>query len=286
MKELYGIDVTTVKNNDDFDSVSYETKKISEEKREEIDSAVIDAYAADEKAELPLALRIARWICAALVLVTVAGIIRNIGDLSLSQMFKNAPWLFVSALITGLAWIVLTVLAQRKKKEFESSGELEKVSEDVNGVMEESRRMLSIPDGAVNIDAFTYKYKSKEGENKIIETLMGHYMTVSNYVFVENGCFCIADAYSRFDIRFSDLKSIDIVNKRMYMSEWIKEEPFTDEAYKDFVYPKEDNLGRIWLRSYCVLRFTLQGDEFAFRFPTYELATIQSLTGLRAENAE
>lgn len=285
MKELYGIDITTVKTNTEFDSVSYETKAVPQDMHEAIDSAVTEAYGLDEKASLPVGLSIARWLSAAFIFVTLSGIIRNIGELSFAQMFNNAPWLFIAAFVLVVLWVVLTIIEHKKKKDLEASGVVEEVSDSVENAMEKSRKLLSIPDSAVSIDSFTYEYKIKGGEIKIHESMLGHFITVSNYIFVENGNLCIADAYSRFDIRLADIKGIDVIKKRMYMSEWIKDEPFTEGKYKDFLYPKEDNLGRIWLRSYCVMRFTLQGEEFSYRFPTYELETVQALTGIRAENA-
>lgn len=100
-------------------------------------------------------------------------------------------------------------------------------------------------------------------------------------MFTENGCFCISDGAVRFDIPLGDIQGIDIISQRFYMDGWAKEQDINDDIFKDFVYERTDNLGRIWLRSICVMRFKLQGEEFNFRFPTYELKTIESLTGLR-----
>lgn len=281
MKELFGIDVTTVKKNDQLDCVSYETKKIGAELDAKLDVHIENAQELEDKAALPAWLGIIRWICAVGGGCLIIAILRNIGKLTLKQMFNNAPWVFIICGTMALAWLGITAYYYVNKRNVESSGEIEETVKEAETINAELRRELGIPENADRIDALLYAYKRKDDEIKIVERMTGHFIRCDAYVFVENGCFCISDGAVRFDIPLGDIHGIDIINKRFYMNEWAKEQSFGDEIYRDFVYERADNLGRVWLRSICVMRFRLQGEEFNFRFPTYELETIESLTGIR-----
>ena len=99
----------------------------------------------------------------------------------------------------------------------------------------------------------------KNGVNKIPEQMYGHFLQMGVYVFGENGCFCISDGMFRFDIPLREITEIDVINKKFFMHGWEKDLDISNEFYRDFVYERTDNMGRIWLKSVCVMHFKLQG---------------------------
>ncbi|MBO4848425.1 MAG: hypothetical protein J5586_04655 [Clostridia bacterium] len=284
MKELFGADITTLRKNDEFDCVGYETKKISDELNGSIEALSDSAEKLDEETSLPKALRILQWAAGIGVLLIASGIIRNIGDLPFSQMFANAPWLFVVAGILAVVWAALFIASIMKKKSVAETGVIDDFKQVVDETLEKAMAELNVPDNAEKIDALLYRYKTKNGENKIFDySLIGHFTNSTAYVFGQNGCFCIFDGGSRFDIPMKDLKRIEIVRKKMSLMGWNKDVDFNKEPYREYTMPNEDGYGRIWLRSHCRLIFDLQGEEFCFRFPEYDLGAVEAITGLRAE---
>jgi|GEM_PF-3575285 len=285
MKELFGVDKTANKRNEFEDGLSYEAKKISGELQAKMGLHNENAKELENKTEFSPALSILRWICALGGFALIVAIVRNIGNLSIGQMFNNAPWLFIICGALAVGWVLLTVYAHLRKRGAESSGEFAAAEADAESLIAEAKRELGIPENAEKIDGLMYEYKSKDGDNKIPEQLYGHFIRGSVYVFTENGCLCICDSAVRYNVPLHDIEGVDIIKKKFYMTGWDKAVMFNEEPYKEFTYKEADNLGRIWLRSICVMRFRLQGDEFNFRFPTYELAVIERLTGIKAAEA-
>ena len=283
MRELFGVDITTSRKNEFADGVSYEAKKVSQELEARIESHNETAEELDDRASLPPALGIIRWLCGFYAACVAIAFIKNVGELGAKQVFNNAPWMFITGAIAGLVFLGLWIYGRTRKRGAEESCEYGSAVEDLAGIEAECRRELGIPDDAGKIDALLYRYKVKNGEIKIPEQIYGHFIRGDVYVFDEDGCFCLSDGQSRFDIPKRDIEGIDVIKKRFYMSGWAKEQNINEEPYKQFVYPNTDNLGRVWLREICVMRFRLQGDEFNFRFPGYELDTVERMSGASAE---
>ncbi len=280
MKELFGIDCTENKKNGDVDSVGFEAKRIGGDLEARIDAHNETAEELESSAELPPALGIIKWICALGFIAFASGLIRNIGKLSFAEMYRNAPWVFWVLVLFAAVFIVLTVLGRKRGKETAGSREYSDARADLDAINEECAKQLGVPEGARKIDLLVYRYKAKDGENKLKEEMYGHFIRCEGFIFRENGCFCMSDGMVRYDIPQGDIKDIEIIKKKFFMNDWGKEGSLKD--YKEFVLENTDNLGRVWLRSVCVMHFTMKGEEFAFRFPAYELEAVESVSGVTA----
>lgn len=285
MKELFGIDVTTSKRNDVTDGLSYETKKIGSGLEERMDRYNESAEGINKSASLPAALNWIRWAGVLGLVIIASGLVRNLGKLTFREMYRNAPYIFIIGGALALISAVITIYGVIRKRRTEDTDEARNIEADMHVLVSDAFHELGIPENAEKIDGLLYCYKVKDGEIKLIEKMPGHFIRSDVYVFCQNGCLSICDSAVRYDVPIRDIEGIDIIKKRFYMNEWAKDADISDDAYRDFVYERTDNLGRIWLRSVCAMRFKLHGEEFIFRFPTYELKTIESLTGIRGAEA-
>ena len=284
MKELFGVDVTENKKNDFPDGVSYETRKISSALSARIDALTEKSDDVEDAASLPNALKWVQYACGVAAGFVIAGILRNTGKLSLKEMYGNAAWLFWIGGACALVFLTLLVMGAVRRRNTEDSAEYEDLTASADSLEREMLLELGVPEDAASIDGLAYQYKTRDGENKIVEQLVGHYIETPCYAFCEKGCFCLCDSAARFDIPLGDIHGIYIENKKRYMTGWSKDKGFYEEPYKEFCYKNADNLDRIWLRSTCLMEFALGGEEFRFRFPTYELETVERLCGIKGES--
>ena len=268
MKELFGINVTENRKNAETDGERYCTSKVVGFSSEKLEKAFEELDEIENKGTLPTWLYI---IASLLFLFGLICVFETVPDYKTA--FNNAPGLVVSGIISfivGGGFLLYEKLKVRSNKDSEEYRQADNALENNAGT---SLDELNIPSDAETVNAFIYKYKTKDGKNEIRERFRGHFINFDAFVFTEGDDFCIADLETRYDIPLSSITELGVEKKGCFVSGWTKDVPLSE--YK----LRTDNLGRVCLKSRAYMLFYLGGQEFRLYFPEYEMPVFRRLTG-------
>lgn len=296
MKEFFGINLTADPKNGVCDGFIQASRTISEELEERMTKASEDAIGiAEDQAfpalHIPLALRVLSVLSGFGVLVMLALIVNKViaaygstdTEIGPAEIYAAAKWFVFGAIILLVLWIVLRVVIHVKKKRIKDPARQEESMDLIDELDSLAKNELGVPSDAKKIDTLYYSYVGDNGENRIAKYAFVKYFTYNNSYFIENGRLCIADNTTRYEIPLSALRSLRIVPENGKMSSWTKDEKPNADKYKDSVTKKTDALGRVTLKSVCILTLEIEGEEYCIRTPAYEAPVIEKLTGLTAE---
>ncbi|MBE6693660.1 MAG: hypothetical protein E7589_02710 [Ruminococcaceae bacterium] len=284
MKPIFGIDITSDKNNEIINGSEFITKTISKQKAEDLESKreKLDQTVNDSK--LPLWLRIIKYICGIYALLMLAGIIKALPEVGgLDQVFRNAPFFIVSAVACGLIWVLLQFFAKKKEdrvlEEQNAEQQMEEIDTDIQSIYDE----LNVPCDAASVDVLGFAYKIKKGEVCVqarpFETTV--FFNFDLKIYATDECLCLADLENVYSFKLAELKAIQTVNKRISVPSWNKEEEPTKGEFKKYKITVDD-MEDVYFKPYHILEGEHDGEVFGIYFPCYELDTFESLTGLRA----
>ena len=79
-----------------------------------------DAFGLVEESKISLPLRIIQGVCGVAGVLCLSGIMRAWSDITLSQCYQNAPWLFWLCGACLVTWAILLILRVKKQKEEKS----------------------------------------------------------------------------------------------------------------------------------------------------------------------
>ena len=115
MKNVFGILYNSKYKNQaaDYDGACFIEKQIQSDSQEAIDDINTQQGLLEKKMSLPLPLSIIRLLAGFVAMIMVVGILR--ADVSVSEAFKNAPWAFYSAAISGIVFGILQAYEFLKK---------------------------------------------------------------------------------------------------------------------------------------------------------------------------
>lgn len=281
MKPFLGIDLTTNKENEQLNGDEFLIARTSAALTQSLENASEKAEMVVEKANLPLALRVVRWICGIAALILVAGILKS--KVSFAEGYQNAPWLFWAAGICAVIWGVLTLVSKRK----ENTVLTEEVTTQMLSHVEAADAVfteLAVPTDAKEVDVLSFLYKMKDGDIKVCEKPMQMFQYLNPvfraYTDAEN--LYLADVEGKYAFPLSDLVSLKTVEKHIRLSNWNKDEDFKSDAYKPYKLTT-DSYGSIHCKCYHILEVDRQGQRYGIYIPSYELPVFEELTSLKAE---
>ncbi|MBQ9162163.1 MAG: hypothetical protein IJX74_02700 [Clostridia bacterium] len=284
MKPIFGIDITSDKNNETINGSEFITKTISKQKVEELESKQEKLDQTFNDSKLPLWVRIIKYICGIYALLMLIGIIKALPEVgSLDQTFRNAPFLIVSAVACGLIWVCLHFFAKKKEdhvlEEQNADLQMEEIDIDIQEMYDE----LNIPSDAASVDVLGFAYKVKRGEVCVqarpFETTV--FFNFDLKIYATDEYLCLADLENVYSFKLAELKTIQTVNKRISVPSWNKEEEPTKGEFKKYKITVDD-MGDVYFKTYHILEGEHDGETFGIYFPCYELDTFESLTGLMA----
>ena len=279
MKLFFGVDVTQDNGNDRMDGEDFIARRISEaqEKALEANSEALEAL--QNKAKLPLPLRALRYACAFVFLCFAISLVRGLGNVTLTQAYHNAPWIFYSLPVVGMGWIALTLLHRKRQKEFHDSPEVAQAIKKSAALNQQSYESLGVPADAATIDVLCSRYAIKKGEP--INRPFGPYTFIATEVkiYKEGDALMLADLYQTFAIPKEALTAIRTVQKPVTLPAWNKETPIDQPPYNGYNLTLNHN--GVHFKYYHTLTVTRgDGEEYDLYFPPYEITTIEALTGL------
>lgn len=284
MKPIFGIDVTLDKKNETCNGEEFITNTIAkeqivelEEEQEKLDQTIKDS-------KLPLLMRAIKNLSGAVALIIVLGIVKALPTVGLMQAFKNAPFLFIGALVCASVWAFLQFAGKQKEKHVLADQNAEHKALKIDARVLEIYHELNVPFDAVSVDVLMFSYKIKNGE--VVAKASGisttPYINIDVKAYATAQELCLADLESVYSFKLEELKGIKTVNKRIAIPLWNKEEEPTKGEFKQYKMAV-NNLGDVFFKPYYILEGERNGEVFGIYFPCYELATFEKLTGLKAE---
>ena len=283
MKPLFAIDITNDKKNEVVNGNEFITKTASLQNTDSLEENQEELTQSIKKSQLPLWLRIVKFICGIYALLVASAIVRGL-DIGFAQMYKNAPALIISAPICGLIWLVLFICSKIKSKKVLAEENVEQqiadIDEDIDAIHEE----LGVPSDATDVDILMFKYKLKDEEIRpqSIGLQVAPFINFEVKAYTDGKYLHLADTESVYSFDLSELKSINTINKKILVQNWNKDEHPKKGEYKQYKLAMND-MGDIFVKPYHILEGEHNGEAYGIYFPCYELTTFERLTGLRAK---
>lgn len=282
MKPFLGIDITTDNKNTKTNGDELIVAKPSLAMSQNLENATEKASVVIKKSSLPLPIFIIQWVCGGLALLIAfssAGAVATI-----SESYKNAPYLYWIAGACAVVWLVLLIVGKVKSKKTLSIDENQHTISTFTGTVESVFYELGVPSDAKEIDLLSFYYKEKDGEVDICEK----FMQLSNFFNKvyrlhkdsENVYFTNTEA--KYAIPLSSVTGLKVIKKKARVNEWHKQEKYDEGVYKQFKLAA-DQFYCVHCHSYCILEADCNGTVWGFYFPSYEQPVIEELIGIKGE---
>jgi hypothetical protein len=279
MKIFFGVDITTNKENDRMDGENFIIDRVSNSQEKALDQNSEAMMALQNKANLPLPLRILHYISAFVCLCFIVGIIRGLGKVTLAEAFQNAPWIFYILPVSAIIWVALTLLRRKHQKDFNESPELEQASKRSQMLNQQSYDSLGVPADADTMDVLCSRYIVKKGEP--VNRPFGPYTFIATEVkiYTEGEVLVLADVHQKFSIPLSSLTGLRTIQKPVTLPVWNKD-AYVDQPPYDQYHITINQNGVNFKPYHALLIRDDEGEAYELYFPSYELPVIERLTGL------
>lgn len=281
MKPFLGVDLTANNKNDEMHGSEFLIQKPSAALSQALEHSIEGAQDTEEKAKIPLGLRIARYLCGFILLIFVGSFYR--AGVTFAEGYQNVPWLYWLSGFSAVTFVILTLLGKRKSKTVLESEESTQTFAHLDNVAEAIYRELGVPQDAKAVDVLSFFYKSKDGNIKMCEKPMQLYQSCNPEfkIYTDSENLYLANLEDKYAFPLSSLNSIQTVDKKVRVMGWNKETNLHDDIYKEYKLTT-DNYGCVHCKQYHILEVNHQGVVFGIYFPNYELPTFEEITGLKA----
>ena len=235
----------------------------------------------EAKASLPLIWRIIQWVCGLAAAIVAIGFIRGAAKVGVEQAMQNGSvliWIFAACMIV---YVVLKIWGNRRNHVVMKSGEVEQFDADVQEVVGAAYEELGVPEDAVRLDAFVFRYKEKDGKISVRSMGFFDFVNVEIRAYIKDRDLCLTDTESVYALPLESLRSIQTVNKTAMFHGWNKELPPTDKSFKPYRVAV-NQYESIYCKPYYILKAEICGQTWGVYFPGSELPTLEALTGLHA----
>ena len=280
MKPFLGIDVTQNKKNEQPNGIEFCVAVPAQALSQALERSMEKATVTEEKAKLPLALRIVQYVCGIAGFLAAAGILK--ADVSLTEGYQNAPWLFWGTGVCLAIWSILWLWAKQRSKTILSSEESTQTLSNLEGVANAIYGELEVPADAPEVDVLTFFYKEKNGQIKVQEKGVVQYFNPVYRIFADSENLYIVNCDGKNAFPLASLKGIRTVKKRARIMSWNKDVAYNEGAYAPFKLTV-DQYGCIHCKCYHILELEHGGTAWGIYFPSYELPVLERITGLKAE---
>ena len=283
MKPIFGVDITENKKNERVCGAIFAARTVSPDAGKRLETSVDKLEDVNQKAKLPLPVRILHYIFAFAAVILTVGILRGTLKVGFAEGYANAPALFWldGAAIVGV--VICEILARVKKKEVREATGADEIEATVIDEQENVLQDLNVPPSAPCVDVLVFRFKNKNGEIKPYEGFSpSAYTALEMRMFKENGCLCLADLENVYAFPISELRGIREVGKRISVMGWNKPEDPRSSQYKKYKLTV-NNVGCVFSKPYYILELERDGELYGIYFPCYELGMFEKATGLSAE---
>lgn len=284
MKPFLGIDLTQNKKNEQINGEEFLVMRPSAAMAQSFEQSSKRAEETIERSKLPLPLRIIQLICGGLGAILAVSLLRALGNISLEQAYKNAPWVFWSCGICLLIAGILKIISTQKEKTVLETDESAQILTNLESMSHAVYAELSVPSNAKDVDLLSFFYKRNKDRIKVCEKgfQLAPYFNPEFKVFNDTDNLYIANLEGKYAFPISSLVSIHTVKKHIRITGWNKNKGFGEGIYKQYKLTS-DNMGCIHCRQYHIIEVHHNGKIYGIYIPSYELPVWEGLTGLKAE---
>ncbi len=284
MRPFFGIDLTENKNNETVNAETFLAAKPSAAMSQALAQAMAKAGEALEQSKLALPLRIGSWISGAVGGLCALGLLKSFRRVTVPEAYHNAPWIFWLA-GGGLAvWLLLKLLADRKKKAVLENEDSTRSFDSLERVQNSVYQEMNVPANAREVDVLWCYYKTKGDTIAVVEkklAVTGYDNPVFKLFWDEKNLY-LANLDGKYAIPFSAIQGIRKVSKHIRISKWNKNLPSSSDTYKPYKLTS-DNYGCLHMKWYCVLDLVRDNQSWEVWLPNYELPVIEHAVGIRAQ---
>ena len=222
MKNLFGINITNSKKNDIIDGDDFISQRVSPELNIKLDLSFSAINNCVKKQSLPLPLTMIQILSTFLLIISVSSDIKILfdRDLTYTEAYHNAPYIFWGELINLLIFIIIKIIEIIKKRKVTESYEYSVTSDLLDIAAEEASTELGIPDNTELIDILTFRYKSKNNKDKLVDFGLYKYKNIEYMAYIKDGNLCISDLYFVMSIPLSSMNNIIKSKNRATFPYW------------------------------------------------------------------
>ncbi len=280
MVPLWGVNVTQNKKNEIANGRELIVATVSQ--KVDMEEVQDRAQELERKASLPMPWGIVKWVCGFIALIMAGGIIKGVSEVGFEQAVQNAPILLAVFAVCTVVFIVLKIWSNRRNNAVMESDEVEQFGQEVQETLNVAYGELGVPEDAVKMDAFVFRYKEKNGKISVRSMGFFDFINVEVRAYVKDGALCLADTESVYAMPLENLCGIRTVKKTALFHGWNKELLPNDKSFKPY-HVGVNQYETIFCKPYYILEAEIRGEIWGVYFPGYELPVVESLTGLQAQ---
>ncbi len=281
MIPFYGIDLTTNKKNQQPGGQNFLSKKPSATLTQSLNASADKAEEKLQRAKLPLPLRVFQFLCGIVALVFAIGIFE--ADLSFAAGYRNAAWIYWTAGICLVAWLVLTVWSVVRSRTVLGAEESRQTFSGFDRLSDAIFEDLHVPADAKTVDILSFFYKTDNDGIRVCEKplQMAPYINLECKLFADPDAIYLVNLEGRYTFPRTALTQITTVDKHIRLHGWNKEEAYNKGIYKHYGLTT-DGYHTIHCTGYHILHIDHNGAPWGIYFPSYELPAFEEVTGLQA----
>ncbi len=279
MKNIFGINITEDKHNESVDGQIFHSNSSEPILKEAFQKCNDIKEDLTKKTSLPAWMVVIEYLSLAVGCFVLCAIISV--DVSLREVYSNAPALFYIAVVALLLSFVL-YLADKNKKKFQKSAEYISGEHYIQSTVEYVIDVLHIPEDAEIVEVLMFYYKIRNGKMRVVEKTdlvergFISYHNCPLYAYVRQGNLHLANLYDEWSIPLYCFTGIKRINKKISVPRWKKEIPYNKGEYKKYKMI-ENGLGYIFFKPYYAICITWHGENYELWIPPYELEKLSSL---------
>lgn len=283
MINVFGLKITGKDDKTALDGECFITERLEESEEKTIDQLNDEFDEQIKRAELPLYLRIIKFICTVLALIAVASIIR--ADVPFDVAFGNAPYIFIAGVAAATIAIALWIIEAVKRNGYLNSEEYRQHCEKEDAAAKNIMTRLNIPEDAELIDVLAQSYKLNDNNivKKSIFEAKPQFMPIELFMYKDEKGLRLADCTGVFTFPYDEIIGIDPVNNKAILLEWNKPESIKSEKYKPYKMTS-DNLDRIHVKNYYSLKIKRCSTDYEILIPEYEIDSVARLLEITITN--
>ena len=252
-------------------------RRIADDQEAKLDDLSSEGKQLQKKKTIP------SWVAYVALLMMPFGVLFAVTFLFAKDGFQHAlqdrGWMFYLGIGLFVVGLSLYIVCRIKNRKFDSDSDVEAYVRKAESTVEELRFELGIPDTSIEMDViFAAVKEDKNGEEKIDRMPFIQYVNQELDVFVEKGYLCFADNTLVAGVPLDAVGEINEIDKRMPLPQWNKSEDYKSDKYKQYKIDRNQS-GLIWIKQYYSVNLTIDGEQYYFYLPNYEIGSFKELIG-------
>lgn len=264
------------------DGEEFKTARISEDLASRFGHFREQVNQVQEKGSVPCLVTIFKFLLNLVWICIFGGMIQACGKgTSWKEMYENVPMFFYVGGGTFLLWLLIQVVEKLKMKRAIETSDIEGMMHQADVLEAQLHMEIGIPEDAPCVDIIHQCYEMKKGKKKILHAMSYPFVNPEVYVYRKGDMLCFCDRTDEYSIPMDRIRGVELFKKPVQVSGWNKDEPITDDKYKEFK-PSQTDAGYFVKQHYMIY---VQGDaeEYIIRIPNYDFAKVESCVGGKIE---